>query len=97
MSLMEEMGAKALKMGIPLSVQVDVTYRCNERCPLLPGPQRPRRNDHGRDQGPARAWKFRPPDLKEFRMSRLFNKCPEASEWNSPPQQSSSEEGWLRG
>jgi len=31
-SLMEEMGAKALKMGIPLSVQVDVTYRCNERC-----------------------------------------------------------------
>ena len=29
---MEEMGAKALKMGIPLSVQVDVTYRCNERC-----------------------------------------------------------------
>ena len=32
MSLMEEMGAKALKMGIPLSVQVDVTYRCNERC-----------------------------------------------------------------
>src|SRR5437667_111788 len=32
LSLMEEMGAKALKMGIPLSVQVDVTYRCNERC-----------------------------------------------------------------
>src|SRR5439155_15168683 len=31
-SLMEEMGAKALKMGIPLIVQVDVTYRCNERC-----------------------------------------------------------------
>ncbi len=32
MSLMQEMGAKALKMGIPLSVQLDVTYRCNERC-----------------------------------------------------------------
>src|SRR5438093_11625277 len=28
--------------------------------------------------------KYRPPDLKEFRMSRLFNKCREASEWNSP-------------
>ncbi len=32
MSLMQEMGAKALKLGIPLSVQLDVTYRCNERC-----------------------------------------------------------------
>lgn len=31
-SLMREMGAKALKLGIPLSVQLDVTYRCNERC-----------------------------------------------------------------
>ncbi len=30
--LVEEMGAKALKMGIPLSVQLDLTYRCNERC-----------------------------------------------------------------
>lgn len=27
-----EMNAKALKMGIPLSVQLDLTYRCNERC-----------------------------------------------------------------
>jgi MoaA/NifB/PqqE/SkfB family radical SAM enzyme len=26
------MGAKALKLGIPLSVQLDLTYRCNERC-----------------------------------------------------------------
>jgi radical SAM protein with 4Fe4S-binding SPASM domain len=32
MSLMKEMGARALQLGIPLSVQVDVTYRCNERC-----------------------------------------------------------------
>jgi radical SAM protein with 4Fe4S-binding SPASM domain len=32
MTLMQEMGARALKLGIPLSVQVDVTYRCNERC-----------------------------------------------------------------
>jgi len=31
-SLMREMGAKALKLGIPLGVQLDVTYRCNERC-----------------------------------------------------------------
>ena len=30
--LMHEMGAKALKLGIPLSVQLDLTYRCNERC-----------------------------------------------------------------
>ena len=29
---MREMGAKALKLGIPLSVQLDLTYRCNERC-----------------------------------------------------------------
>ncbi|HZV60405.1 MAG TPA: radical SAM protein [Candidatus Eremiobacteraceae bacterium] len=27
-----EINAKALKMGIPLSVQLDLTYRCNERC-----------------------------------------------------------------
>jgi radical SAM protein with 4Fe4S-binding SPASM domain len=30
--LMQEMSAKALKQGIPLSVQVDLTYRCNEQC-----------------------------------------------------------------
>jgi len=29
---MHELGAKALKLGIPLSVQLDLTYRCNERC-----------------------------------------------------------------
>jgi hypothetical protein len=32
MSLMQEMGNRALKLGIPLSVQMDVTYRCSERC-----------------------------------------------------------------
>jgi MoaA/NifB/PqqE/SkfB family radical SAM enzyme len=31
-SLMEEIEAKALKLNIPLSVQIDLTYRCNERC-----------------------------------------------------------------
>lgn len=31
-SLMHEMGAKALRLGVPLSVQLDLTYRCNERC-----------------------------------------------------------------
>lgn len=31
-SLMQEMVAKALKQNIPLSVQLDLTYRCNERC-----------------------------------------------------------------
>src|SRR3984885_13714730 len=30
--LMDDLTAKALKLGIPLSVQVDLTYRCNERC-----------------------------------------------------------------
>jgi radical SAM protein with 4Fe4S-binding SPASM domain len=30
--LVAEMSAKALKLGIPLSVQLDLTYRCNERC-----------------------------------------------------------------
>src|SRR5579862_4766051 len=30
--LMAEMAAKALKLTIPLSVQLDLTYRCNERC-----------------------------------------------------------------
>src|SRR5580698_7400031 len=30
--LMQEMSAKALKLGVPLSVQLDITYRCNERC-----------------------------------------------------------------
>lgn len=32
MSLALEWGAKALRLGIPISVQVDLTYRCNERC-----------------------------------------------------------------
>jgi radical SAM protein with 4Fe4S-binding SPASM domain len=31
-TLMQEMSAKALNLGIPLSVQVDLTYRCNEKC-----------------------------------------------------------------
>jgi|SRR5579859_607977 len=30
--LVAEMAAKALKLRIPLSVQLDLTYRCNERC-----------------------------------------------------------------
>src|SRR5271157_967144 len=32
MSLMAELGQRALDRGVPLSVQLDVTYRCNERC-----------------------------------------------------------------
>ena len=30
--LLEEMTEKALRRNIPLSVQLDLTYRCNERC-----------------------------------------------------------------
>jgi len=30
--LLEEMTAKALRLNIPLNVQLDITYRCNERC-----------------------------------------------------------------
>jgi radical SAM protein with 4Fe4S-binding SPASM domain len=32
MSLLAEMNEKALTLGLPLSVQFDITYRCNERC-----------------------------------------------------------------
>lgn len=32
MTLMAEMGQRALDRDVPLSVQLDVTYRCNERC-----------------------------------------------------------------
>ena len=32
MSLMSEMGNRAIDLGIPLGVQLDLTYRCNERC-----------------------------------------------------------------
>jgi AdoMet-dependent heme synthase len=32
MSLMTEMNQKALDRGIPLTVHLDITYRCNERC-----------------------------------------------------------------
>ncbi len=32
MSLLAEMNHKALKLGVPLSVHLDITYRCNERC-----------------------------------------------------------------
>ena len=31
-ALIREMGANALRLGIPLGVQIDLTYRCNERC-----------------------------------------------------------------
>jgi radical SAM protein with 4Fe4S-binding SPASM domain len=32
MSLLQEVNEKALAQNIPLSVQLDLTYRCNERC-----------------------------------------------------------------
>src|SRR5271167_3015973 len=32
MSLLEEMNQKATKLGVPLSVHMDITWRCNERC-----------------------------------------------------------------
>jgi len=32
MSLMQELNRKALRLGVPLSVHLDITYRCNERC-----------------------------------------------------------------
>ncbi len=32
MSLTAEMNQRALALGVPLSVHLDVTYRCNERC-----------------------------------------------------------------
>ena len=32
MSLLAEMNQRALNLGIPLSVHLDITYRCNERC-----------------------------------------------------------------
>jgi radical SAM protein with 4Fe4S-binding SPASM domain len=30
--LMQELNAKALSLSVPMSVQLDLTYRCNERC-----------------------------------------------------------------
>lgn len=32
MSLLSEMNSRALELGVPLSVHLDLTYRCNERC-----------------------------------------------------------------
>jgi AdoMet-dependent heme synthase len=32
MTLISEMGQKAFDLGVPISVHLDVTYRCNERC-----------------------------------------------------------------
>src|SRR6476659_2465736 len=32
MSLVQEMNERALELGVPIGVHLDVTYRCNERC-----------------------------------------------------------------
>jgi AdoMet-dependent heme synthase len=32
MSLVQEMNERALALGVPLGVHLDITYRCNERC-----------------------------------------------------------------
>src|SRR5260370_41994311 len=32
MSLMEQMNQRAMELGVPLAIHLDVTYRCNERC-----------------------------------------------------------------
>ena len=53
--LLMEMSAKALKLNIPLSVQLDLTYRCNERCVhCYLDHRRSWRDDHRRNQAPAR-------------------------------------------
>jgi MoaA/NifB/PqqE/SkfB family radical SAM enzyme len=31
-SLMQEMGDRARRLGVPFRVQLDLTYRCNEQC-----------------------------------------------------------------
>ena len=31
-SLAEELNAKAAALGVPYAAQMDITYRCNERC-----------------------------------------------------------------
>jgi radical SAM protein with 4Fe4S-binding SPASM domain len=31
-ALMQEMGDRALRLGVPFSAQLDLTYRCNEQC-----------------------------------------------------------------
>jgi MoaA/NifB/PqqE/SkfB family radical SAM enzyme len=31
-SILENVNARAIALGIPLSVHLDVTWRCNERC-----------------------------------------------------------------
>ncbi|MGB0031487.1 MAG: radical SAM protein [Candidatus Sulfotelmatobacter sp.] len=31
-ALMQEMSDRALRLGVPFSVQLDLTYRCNEQC-----------------------------------------------------------------
>jgi radical SAM protein with 4Fe4S-binding SPASM domain len=31
-ALMQQMSERALRLGVPLSVQLDLTYRCNEKC-----------------------------------------------------------------
>ena len=31
--LMQEMSERALQLGVPLSAQLDLTYRCNEAAP----------------------------------------------------------------
>ena len=31
-ALMQEMSERALRLGVPFSVQLDLTYRCNEQC-----------------------------------------------------------------
>jgi AdoMet-dependent heme synthase len=32
MSLMQQMNQRAMELGVPLAIHLDVTYRCNERC-----------------------------------------------------------------
>jgi len=32
MGLLEELNVKAMALGVPLSVQLDLTWRCNEHC-----------------------------------------------------------------
>ncbi len=31
-ALLEELNRRAIALGIPLGAQLDVTWRCNERC-----------------------------------------------------------------
>ena len=75
-SLAQEVNEKAVRLGIPLSVHLDVTYRCNERCVHCYLPSETRHSEMSTAQIGAFLQEFSKPGRHVDSIDRRGTVCP---------------------